>query len=91
VVELPGVDNPRRVEKLLQATAVLQFWETYDNPSFVQYLDAANNALKSHLSLQDTSKNTQDTTGNPLQTSSSSSNRYSLVQIPRQKIQAAFL
>ncbi|PTN08663.1 protein translocase subunit SecDF [Mangrovibacterium marinum] len=31
LVELPGVDNPERVRKLLQGTAKLEFWETYDN------------------------------------------------------------
>ncbi len=30
-VELPGVDEPDRVRKLLQATANLEFWETYEN------------------------------------------------------------
>ena len=29
VVELPGVDDPERVRKLLQATAQLEFWETF--------------------------------------------------------------
>nr|HQU40336.1 hypothetical protein [Chitinophagales bacterium] len=29
IVELPGVDNPKQVRKLLQSTANLQFWETY--------------------------------------------------------------
>ncbi|MEZ4885892.1 MAG: protein translocase subunit SecDF [Chitinophagales bacterium] len=29
VVELPGVDDPERIRKLLQATAQLEFWETY--------------------------------------------------------------
>jgi len=31
LVELPGIDNPERVRKLLQGTAKLEFWETYDN------------------------------------------------------------
>ena len=30
LVELPGVKDPRRVRKLLQSTARLEFWETYD-------------------------------------------------------------
>ncbi|MCY7410984.1 MAG: protein translocase subunit SecDF [Chitinophagales bacterium] len=55
-VELPGVDNPARVRKLLQASAVLEFWETYDNTQFYQYLEAANTSLKNRLSLTDTSK-----------------------------------
>ena len=56
VVELPGVDNPERVHKLLQASAKLEFWETYDNPTFYPYLVAANTALKNHLKATDTSK-----------------------------------
>ena len=31
LVELPGVKDPERVRKLLQGTAELSFWETYDN------------------------------------------------------------
>ncbi|NQU86678.1 MAG: protein translocase subunit SecD, partial [Mariniphaga sp.] len=30
LVELPGVKNPERVRKLLQGTAMLEFWETYE-------------------------------------------------------------
>ena len=31
LVELPGVKEPERVRKLLQSTAQLEFWRTYDN------------------------------------------------------------
>lgn len=31
LVELPGVKEPERVRKLLQGTASLEFWTTYDN------------------------------------------------------------
>lgn len=31
LVELPGVKDPQRVRKLLQGTAQLEFWLTYDN------------------------------------------------------------
>ena len=31
LVELPGVKEPERVRKLLQGTASLEFWATYDN------------------------------------------------------------
>ena len=31
LVELPGVKEPERVRKLLQSTAQLEFWKTYDN------------------------------------------------------------
>lgn len=36
-VELPGVDNPRRIEKLLQESAKLEFWETYSNTEKNQF------------------------------------------------------
>ncbi len=45
LVELPGVDNPQRVRKLLQGTAKLEFWETYDNPEAYKYLSTANDVL----------------------------------------------
>ena len=36
LVELPGVKDPQRVRKLLQGTASLEFWETYDFSEIVQ-------------------------------------------------------
>src|ERR1051325_815548 len=35
LIELPGVSDKQRVEKLLQGTANLEFWETYDNKEFI--------------------------------------------------------
>lgn len=68
IVELPGVSNPARVRKLLQASAVLEFWETYDNRAFYNYLVAANNALRSRLTVTDTVKKPElpAEEGNPL-------------------------
>ena len=45
LVELPGVDDPKRVRKLLQGTANLEFWETYDNSEVIQYLSQANQKI----------------------------------------------
>lgn len=45
LVELPGVDDPKRVRKLLQGTANLEFWETYDNSEVIQYLVQANQKI----------------------------------------------
>jgi protein-export membrane protein, SecD/SecF family len=42
LVELPGVKDPSRVRKLLQGTANLQFFETYELSQLVQPLMAAN-------------------------------------------------
>jgi len=59
LVELPGVQDPDRVRKLLQGAAKLEFWETYDNKEVFNYLDAANTKLKS---LNAISNGTVDTT-----------------------------
>jgi SecD/SecF fusion protein len=50
LVELPGIKEPERVRKLLQGTANLQFWETYDNQEVLGYLQQANTDLKEILS-----------------------------------------
>lgn len=45
VIELPGVKEPERVRKLLQGTASLEFWETYEFSEIYESLFAANNKL----------------------------------------------
>jgi len=47
LVELPGVKDPQRVRELLQGTAKLEFWETYENSEVIGYLMEANNLLTS--------------------------------------------
>ncbi|MGZ3885013.1 MAG: protein translocase subunit SecD, partial [Bacteroidia bacterium] len=46
LVELPGVKDRARVRELLQGTANLEFWETYDNTEIYQYLEKANNKIR---------------------------------------------
>jgi len=46
LVELPGIKDPERVRKLLQGTANLEFWETYENREVYQYLLEANDVIK---------------------------------------------
>jgi SecD/SecF fusion protein len=46
LVELPGIKEPERVRKLLQGTANLEFWETYDNTEIFKSLEAANLKVK---------------------------------------------
>ncbi len=54
VVELPGVDDPDRVGRLLQSTARLEFWETYENGPEVQTVfNNMNTALKDKLGVDD--------------------------------------
>ena len=49
LVELPGVKEPERVRKLLQGTASLEFWATYDNAEIEAYLAEANATLANLL------------------------------------------
>ena len=48
VVELPGIENPERARKFLEASANLEFWEVYriSDPVIVQGLQDADNVLK---------------------------------------------
>jgi len=46
LIELPGVNNPKRIRELLVGTASLEFWETYENGEIINYLSQANNMLK---------------------------------------------
>jgi SecD/SecF fusion protein len=69
LVELPGVKDQSRVRKILQSTASLEFWETYNIGEIYQGLLEANNVIKNRLeseksisTLQD-EKNTEAATG----------------------------
>jgi SecD/SecF fusion protein len=74
LVELPGVDDPKRVRKLLQGTANLEFWETYDNTEVYPYLAQANQKLSEILSLKtQTSASIADTTKKAASTKESNS------------------
>ena len=46
ILELPGVDDPVRVRKLLQQTAQLEFWDTYETQEVINYLGDANSSLR---------------------------------------------
>ncbi len=45
LVELPGIKEPERVRKLLQGTASLEFWSTYNNREIYPMLESINNRL----------------------------------------------
>ncbi|MCW3077233.1 MAG: protein translocase subunit SecDF [Bacteroidetes bacterium] len=49
LVELPGVKDKARVRELLQGTANLEFWETYENGEIAQLMDKANYAIRKEL------------------------------------------
>lgn len=58
LVELPGIKDANRVRKLLQGTANLEFWETYENSEVYTYLLEANKRLKELKSVQATTPST---------------------------------
>ncbi len=61
-VELAGVHNPERVRSYLQATAKLQFFETFTNEEIFPSIQAANDALSRHLAgVSDTTDTTAKT------------------------------
>ena len=46
LIELPGIKDAKRVRKLLQGTANLEFWETVENSDVYPFLLEANKKLK---------------------------------------------
>ena len=53
LVELPGVKEPERVRKLLQGTASLEFWTTFEYSEIYPYMVEANSRLAELLSAED--------------------------------------
>jgi len=45
LIELPGIKEPERVRKLLQGSANLEFWETYDLSEIINNIVDANKVL----------------------------------------------
>ncbi|HUH32536.1 MAG TPA: protein translocase subunit SecDF [Daejeonella sp.] len=57
LVELPGVTEPERVRKLLQGSAQLEFWETYENTEIFPLIENINKILAStNVAKADTAK-----------------------------------
>ena len=52
MVELPGIKEPERVRKLLQGSANLEFWETYNSNEIVPTLQAVDSKLRDVLALE---------------------------------------
>lgn len=53
LIELPGVDNPNRVRSILQTTAKLEFWETWNLTEIAPRLEQANKRLAQILKTSD--------------------------------------
>ncbi len=63
LIELPGIKDPERVRKLLQGTAKLEFWETYNFSEIYQYFDQANKKLSEVEQLNEEDNNQSAGTG----------------------------
>ena len=50
MVEMPGINEPERVRKLLQGSANLEFWETYNSDEIIPYLSQINQREANHRS-----------------------------------------
>ncbi len=66
MVEMPGIKEPERVRKLLQGSANLEFWETYNTQEVTPFLSTLDTKLAAAMSsIEDTTvvaENTADTT-----------------------------
>lgn len=56
IVELPGIKDKERVRKLLQGTAKLEFWDTYENGEIYNFLQEANELIAQKSGLREESK-----------------------------------
>ena len=54
MVELPGIKEPERVRKLLQGSANLEFWETYNATEIVPFLTSVDNRLRDIMAVEST-------------------------------------
>ncbi|HRZ50344.1 MAG TPA: protein translocase subunit SecD, partial [Bacteroidales bacterium] len=65
LVELPGIKDPERVRKLLQRTAKLEFWETYDFKEvspYIKLMDERLNDVQYGTAINTVEETIQDTT-----------------------------
>ena len=79
LIELPGAKDIDRIQNLLQSTAQLEFWETYKNDDFINFISSANQYLSSvqveNLKSESTESEIDDLLSEVEQTSDSIQNR----------------
>ena len=61
MVEMPGIREPERMRKLLQGSANLEFWETYNADEVIPYLAQIDQRLASGVNEADTTAAKADT------------------------------
>lgn len=62
LIELPGIKDPDRVRKLLQGSAKLEFWETYNFNEIIGFFQQLNNTLKEESGILSTDSTAADPT-----------------------------
>lgn len=68
MVEMPGVREPERMRKLLQGSANLEFWETYNSDEIIPYLQQIDQRLANGESEQNDTANLKKSTADTTQT-----------------------
>ena len=59
MIEMPGVKDPERVRKLLQGSANLEFWETYNTQEIVPFLVSLDGKLAAVVSTETNAEATE--------------------------------
>jgi SecD/SecF fusion protein len=67
LVELPGVKDQKRVRSLLQGTAMLEFWETYENQEVYPFLLQANQRIREIQTASNQNASNQQNSENQVQ------------------------
>lgn len=62
MVEMPGIKEPERMRKLLQGSANLEFWETYNSEDVIPYLQQLDQRLANNGAADDTTKTAKTAT-----------------------------
>lgn len=65
LIELPGVSDAQRVRKLLQGSAQLEFWETYDNQEIFGLIENINKTIAATQTTKETAATKPAATAKP--------------------------
>jgi len=84
LVELPGVKEPERVRKLLQGTASLEFWTTYENSEIYPALERANQLIREMQLTDAPATTTEEVTLTAAATPTDTTNTDLLAQLTQQ-------
>lgn len=60
LIELPGIKEPERVRKLLQGSANLEFWKTYNVNELINGFNEINSRTSAYIASQQTDASTED-------------------------------